>query len=113
VQLRRRQATAKTAAQRHIDDFYLAFTKDTRDLVKQLQRGLRDHLTATAEQLRLEIGESMQSAKRAVDLDAAEQQRRAVEARGQLEHLTALHGQITALLPGGVKLPRPRRSLSA
>jgi hypothetical protein len=113
AQLKRRQVTAKTFAQRHIDDFYLAFTKDTRDLVRQLQRGLRDHLTATAEQLRVEIAESLQSAKRAVDLDAAEQQRRSATARGRFEELTVLHGQISSLLPGGVKLPRPRRSLSA
>lgn len=113
AQLKRRQAVAKQVAQRHIDDFFLAFSKDTKDLVRQLQRGLRDHLTSTAEQLREEIIESMRSAKQAVDQDAAAQQKRSTEARGQLERLSALHGQIVALVPGGVKLPRPRRSLTA
>jgi hypothetical protein len=113
AQLKRRQAVAKSAAQRHIDDFFLTFTKDTKDLVRALQRGLRDHLTRVAEDLRQEIIESMRSAKQIVDHDVAEAQKRSTEARGRLEHLTALHGQITALVPGGVKLPRPRRSLTA
>ncbi len=113
VQLKRRQAIARAAAQRHIDDFFLAFSKDTKDLVRTLQRGLRDHLTLTAEQLRSEIIESMRSAKRIVDHDVAEAQKRSTEARGRLERLTTLHGQITALVPGGVRVPRPRRSLTA
>jgi hypothetical protein len=113
AQLKRRQAIARAAAQRHIDDFFLAFSKDTKDLVRTLQRGLRDHLTQTAEQLRSEIIESMRSAKRIVDHDVAEAQKRSTEARGRLERLTTLHGQITALVPGGVRVPRPRRSLTA
>jgi hypothetical protein len=113
AQLKRRQAIAKAAAQRHIDDFYLSFTKDTKDLVRVLQRGLRDHLTRVAEELRQEIIESMQSAKRIVDADVAEAQQRSTEARGRLERLTTLHGHITSLVSGGVKLPRPRRSLTA
>ena len=113
ARLTRRQQIAKTAAQRHVDDFFLNFSKDTRDLVRSLQRDLRDHLSGTAEQLRGEILESLQSAKRAVDEDTAEQQRRASTARGQIERLTVLHNQITSLVPGGIKLPRPRRSLSA
>jgi hypothetical protein len=113
VQLKRRQAAAKAAAQRHIDDFFLTFSKDTKDLVRALQRGLRDHLTLTAEELRAEIIESMRSAKRIVDHDVAEAHKRSTEARGQLERLSTLHGQITALVPGGVKLPRPRRSITA
>src|SRR2546430_8878679 len=74
--LKRRQQIAKSAAQRHVDDFFLNFSKDTRDLIRSLQRDLRDHLTDTAEQLRGEILESLQSAKRAVEEDTAEQQRR-------------------------------------
>ena len=111
--LKRRQATAKAAAQRHIDDFFLAFSKDTRDIVRQLQRKLRDHLTSTGEELRGEILASAQSAKRAVEQDAAEQQRRSTEARSEIERLTTVHARIASLAPGGIKLPRPRRRLTA
>lgn len=113
ARLIRRQQIAKNAAQRHVDDFFLNFSKDVKDLVRSLQRELRDHLASTAEQLRAEIIESLQSAKRAVELDTAEQQRRSTEARSSFERLTVLHKQITSLVPGGVKLPRPRRSLTA
>jgi len=113
ARLTRRQQIAKNAAQRHVDDFFLNFSKDTKDLIRSRHRDLRDHLTATAEQLRLEILESLQSAKRAVEEDTAEQQRRSATARSEIERLTVLHNQITALVPGGIKLPRPRRSISA
>jgi hypothetical protein len=113
ARLHRRQAIAKTAAQRHVDDVFLSFTKDTKDIVRAQQRRLRDHLTATVEELRVEILATAQSAKRAADLDTAEQQRRAGRARTEIERLTKLHGQITALAPGGVTLPRPRRRLTA
>lgn len=113
ARLIRRQQIAKNTAQRHVDDFFLNFSKDVKDLVRSLQRELRNHLASTAEQLRAEIIESLQSAKRAVELDTAEQQRRSTEARSSFERLTVLHKQITSLVPGGVKLPRPRRSLTA
>jgi hypothetical protein len=113
ARLSRRQQIAKNAAQRHIDDFFLNFSKDTRDLIRSHQRDLRDHLTSTAEQLRAEILESLQSAKRAVEEDTAEQRRRTTAARTELERLTVLHKQIVSLVPGGVRLPRPRRSLTA
>jgi hypothetical protein len=112
ARLKRRQAIAKAAGQRHVDDFFLAFSKDTKDILRQLQRRLRDHLAATAEELRTEIVQTAQSAKREADLDAAEQQRRAGEARTALQGLTTLHGRIAALVPGGISLPRPRRSLT-
>jgi hypothetical protein len=109
AQLRRRQAVAKSAAQRHIDDFFLSFGKDTRDIVRQLHRGLRDHLTATAEELRMEILQEAQSARHEAELDAAERQRRTAAASGAIERLTALHSQIVALAPNGLALPGPRR----
>jgi hypothetical protein len=108
----RRQAVAKSAGQRHVDDFFLAFSKDTRDLIRTLHRGLRDHLLRTAEDIRAEILEAAASARQEVELDAAEQQRRAEQARAAIQQLTALHGRIAALTPPGVALPRPRRSLA-
>jgi Dynamin family len=113
ARLTRRQQIAKNAAQRHVDDFFLNFSKDVKDLVRSLQRELRDHLAGTAEQLRAEILASLQSAKRAAEQDTAEQQRLRTEARASFERLTVLHKQITSLVPGGIKLPRPRRSLPA
>jgi len=109
AQLRRRQAVAKSGAQRHIDDFFLSYGKDTRDIVRQLHRGLRDHLTATAEQLRMEILAEAQSARHEAELDAAERQRRTAEASSAIERLTALHSRIVALAPNGLALPGPRR----
>lgn len=48
--LQRRQAEAKTAVRKHIDDVTFQAGKQCRDLLKEIQRTLRDHFTAEAEQ---------------------------------------------------------------
>jgi hypothetical protein len=105
---KRRQANAKLTAQRHVDDFFLGFSKDTKDLVRQVQRRLRDHLGITAEQLRQEILASAESAKQAVNLDAADAQRRVAEARAELARLGQLQLRAGGLVADQVRMPRPR-----
>jgi hypothetical protein len=47
--LQRRQAAAKAAVQRHVEDFFLKFSKDCRDVARQVHRTLRDHFLNLAE----------------------------------------------------------------
>lgn len=79
--LKRRQAAAKTAAQRHVDDFFLRLSKDARDTVRQVHRMLRDHFAALTEELQEAIIASFRTAKQEADAVTAvrEQRRRAVE----------------------------------
>ena len=72
--LRRRQTAARSAAQRHVDDFFLRFGKDCKDLVRHVHRGLRDHFTELATRLQDEI---------------VERDRRNRELRRELEQLLA------------------------
>ncbi|NJC68051.1 GTP-binding protein [Planosporangium flavigriseum] len=75
--LKRRQAAAKTAAQRHVDDFFIRLSKDSRDTARQVHRMLRDHFAELTEQLQAAIVESFRSAKQEADaLTAAREQRR-------------------------------------
>ncbi|MEV6815781.1 GTP-binding protein, partial [Micromonospora sp. NPDC051296] len=74
--LRRRQATVKTAVQRHVDDFFVRVNKDTRDAARQAQRMLRDHFSALTEELQAGIVESLRNAKQAADTDAVARERR-------------------------------------
>ena len=60
--LQRRQALAKAAVQRHIEDFFLKFSKECRDVARQVHRALRDHFTALVEQLHDRLAEGAQSA---------------------------------------------------
>jgi GTPase SAR1 family protein len=101
--LKRRQATAKAAAQRHVDDFFLRFSKDCKDAARRIQRGLRDHFAELAEQLQQVLTDSAASAQKTAQVELAGRQRRDQELRQSLQQLTQLHGQIQRIagaLPG-------------
>ncbi|MET0236463.1 MAG: dynamin family protein [Kibdelosporangium sp.] len=92
--LKRRQATAKSAVQRHVDDFFLRFSKDCKDSARRIQRGLRDHFAELAEQLHQGLTDVAAAAQRTVQAELAGRQRRDQELRQALQQLTQLHGQI-------------------
>jgi hypothetical protein len=97
ARLKRRQAVAKAAVQRHVDDFFLKFGKDCRDITRRVQRRLRDHFTALTEELQEHIVESARIAKQAIDSDTLERSRRRQELRRELEELVALDQRAQAL----------------
>ncbi|WP_307868000.1 dynamin family protein [Umezawaea beigongshangensis] len=104
TRLKRRQAAARAAAQRHVDDFFLKFSKDCRDAARHVQRSLRNHFTTLAEELQETLLESARSAKRAVQDDQTERERRAREIRSDLDALVALYKRAQALGGPGLEL---------
>ncbi|GAA1348608.1 dynamin family protein [Saccharothrix algeriensis] len=98
--LRRRQAAARAAAQRHVDDFFLKFGKDFRDAARHIQRSLRNHFSTLADELQETLLESARSARRAVQDDTTERERRTREARRELDRLVQLHQRAQALVGG-------------
>ncbi|MEO3779408.1 dynamin family protein [Micromonospora sp. B11E3] len=109
--LRRRQATVKSAVQRHVDDFFIRMTKDCRDTARQVQRVIRDHFTVLTEELQEAIVQSFRSAKQAADADAAVREQRRREIQQRIRRLSALYEQaqgLTSARPAAVSLePRP------
>ncbi|HVV21882.1 MAG TPA: dynamin family protein [Pseudonocardiaceae bacterium] len=97
ARLKRRQAAAKAAAQRHIDDFFLACGKQAKDLGRQVQRVLRDHITERAEELAARITESSKIARQAAVTAAAEREQRRQTLTAQLESLVQLHRRAVVL----------------
>ena len=95
--LKRRQAAAKAAAQRHVDDFFVKFAKDVRDSGRHIQRSLRNHFSTLAEELQETLLESARSAKRAVQDDQTERERRMREGRKELDRLVTLYKRVQAL----------------
>ncbi|WP_245744212.1 dynamin family protein [Lentzea fradiae] len=95
--LKRRQAAAKAAAQRHVDDFFVKASKDVRDSGRQIQRSLRNHFSTLAEELQETLMESARSAKRAVQDDQTERERRMREGRKELDKLVTLYKRVQAL----------------
>jgi hypothetical protein len=96
-QLKRRQALAKAAAQRHVDDFFLRLSKDCKDTARQVQSALRDHFTATTEQIHDGIVHSLRTAKQAADADVAERDQRQRDIQQRMERLAALYERAQAL----------------
>ncbi|KAB1948770.1 GTP-binding protein [Micromonospora sp. ALFpr18c] len=91
--LRRRQATVKTAIQRHVDDVFVRVIRDCRDAVRQVQRMLRDHFTGLTEELQEAIVQSFRSAKQEADTDVALREQRQREIRLKMTRLAALYEQ--------------------
>jgi hypothetical protein len=96
--LKRRQAQAKQAAQRHVDDFFLSYGKASKDTARQVQRKLRDHFQGVVERLQAGVTEQANVAKRAADAELAERRRRSQEVTAEVERLVKLHQRIQALV---------------
>jgi hypothetical protein len=97
ARLKRRQAAAKATAQRHIDDVFLACGKETKDLSRQVQRVLRDHITERAEDLANRITESSRVARQTAQSAAAEREQRRQQLAARLEELVELHRRAVTL----------------
>lgn len=96
-QLKRRQAAAKAASQRYVDDFFLRLNKECKDSVRWVQHLLRDHYAGLAEQIHDSIVHSLRTAKQAADADAVQRDRRHRELQQQLRQLAALSERAQAL----------------
>lgn len=97
--LKRRQATAKMAVQRHIDQIFVGLAKDAKDSVRRLQRTLRDHYSGVTEDIHEAIMESLRSAKAEADRDLAARAQRARRIEHELNRLAELYTQAQALAP--------------
>jgi hypothetical protein len=107
ARLKRRQGAAKATAQRHIDDFFLACGKESKDLSRQVQRILRDHITERAEDLAERIADSSRIARLTAQAAAAEREQHRQHIAGQMRGLVDLHGRAMAIsgLRAGLNAP--------
>jgi hypothetical protein len=95
----RRQNEAKAAMRRYVDDVTFQVAKDSRDRLRAVQRDLRDHFTAQADQLKRSLLESQQATERAVKASRGEREARLTEIAKELEQLELVRRQARALLP--------------
>lgn len=93
----RRQAVAKAAAQRYVDNFFLRLNKDSKDTIRWVQSLLRDHYTGLVEEIQDNIVHSLRTAKQAADADVAERDQRHRGIQQQMERLAALYERAQAL----------------
>jgi hypothetical protein len=95
----KRQNEAKVAVRRYVDDVTFQVAKDSRDRLRAVQRDLRDHFTAQAEQMKRSLQESQQAAERAVKASRSEREARLAEITTALQQLEVVRRQARALLP--------------
>ena len=107
MRLQRRQAVAKQAAQRHVDDVFLRFSKESRDAIRVVQRRLRDHFTGLAEDLADELTRERET----ILAGTAERERRTGHIRREIDRLAGLHQRAGEL--GTIAGRQQRRELSA
>ncbi|MGQ0629734.1 MAG: dynamin family protein [Sporichthyaceae bacterium] len=96
--LQRRQAEAKATVRRYADDVIFHVGKDSRDMLRRVQRQLRDHFTAVATELETSLQEQMRTAEAAARTNAADREARIVQLRTDLATITALSNSARALV---------------
>jgi ubiquinone biosynthesis protein UbiJ len=112
----RRQAEAKMVVRRYVDDVSFQVGKDSRDMLRGVQRDLRDHFTTLAEQLNRSLKESLTSAERSVTTTREETERRLGEIETALAKLDRLQQRVRTLTPedeaGGAAPPAAARPVA-
>ncbi|GAA3682395.1 dynamin family protein [Lentzea roselyniae] len=93
--VQRRQNDAKAALRRYIDDVTFHAGKESRDVLRAMQRDLRDHFTALAEQLKRSLQESIQSAQKSVKASSEDRNARLKEIAAELAALEKIRAEVT------------------
>jgi hypothetical protein len=87
------------AVRRYIDDVIFQASKESRDMLRRVQRDLRDHFTAQAEETNRSLTDSLRAAERAVKTSKGDGERRLAEITSELKHLETLQQKVRTLLP--------------
>jgi hypothetical protein len=97
--LDRRRMEAKNTVRRYVDDVSFQVGKQSRDMLRHVQRDLRDHFMARSDELVRSAQESLIAAERATQTGEAGRQQRIADLRAELERIAALEKQGQALVP--------------
>jgi GTPase len=97
-QLQRRQAEAKVAVRKHIDEVTFQVGKDSRDMLRRTQRHLRDHFSGLAEEVSTSLAGSVAAAQSAVKTTTSERERRIRDLKAELARIEGLETRARALL---------------
>ncbi|MGH3787912.1 MAG: dynamin family protein [Pseudonocardiaceae bacterium] len=101
----RRQNEAKAAVRRYVDDVKFQASKESRDMLRRVQRDLRDHFTSQAEELSRSLGDSLRAAEGSVKTSKGERERRLAAIKSELARLETLQQKVHTLLPQEGSVP--------
>jgi hypothetical protein len=92
-----RQAQAKNAVRRYCDQVSFVVGKDSRDTLRRIQRELRDHYTALADELNRSNTEALQAATEATDRTQFSRDQRLRDIDAELGRLRSLRRKAAAV----------------
>jgi Dynamin family len=95
--LDRRRMEAKNTVRRYVDDVSFQVGKQSRDMLRYMQRDLRDHFMARSDELVRSAQESLIAAERALQAGEADRQQRIADLNAELERIAALENEGQAL----------------
>jgi hypothetical protein len=98
-QLQMRRGQAKNAVRRYCDEVSFVAGKDSRDTLRRIQRQLRDHYSARAEELNRSNAEALQSASDMAKRSQAERNKRLKDLDGELARLRQLTQRAATVAP--------------
>jgi Dynamin family len=101
----RRQSEARRAVRRYVDDATFQVAKDSKDMLRQVQRDLRDHFMGYAEQMNRSLKESLEAAERSVQSSTTDRKQRIAEIKSELERLKELREKARILLTAAAPTP--------
>ena len=96
-QLQQRQASARNAIRRYCDEVSFVVSKDSRDTLRRIQRQLRDHYGARAEELNRSTAAALRSASESVQRTEAERTKRLRDVEAELARLRTLRERAAAV----------------
>ena len=95
----KRRAEVKQAMRKHVEDVTFQVGKDSRDMLRGVQRTLRDHFTDVAQEMATSMTESVQSAQEAVQsAQGGGGDRRVKDLETELERLATVETRAKALV---------------
>ncbi|MBC8091993.1 MAG: dynamin family protein [Pseudonocardia sp.] len=96
-QLARRRVEAKAAVRKHLDEITFQVGKDSRDMLRQVQRQLRDHFTDLADELQISVSSSVKAAQTAVSSNENVRGARIRDLKAELDRIESLEKRARAL----------------
>jgi len=95
--LDRRRMEAKNTVRRYVDDVTFQVGKQSRDMLRYVQRDLRDHFMARGDELVRSAQQALIAAERALESGETEREQRVADLNAELERIAALEHEGQAL----------------
>jgi GTPase Era involved in 16S rRNA processing len=96
--LQQRRQSAKNAVRKYTDEVSFIMGDDSRTTLRRVQRQLRDHFTARAEELQRSTSENLAAAQQAAQVDQADRSQRLRDVDAELERLRELGRRADTLI---------------